>query len=121
MHKNWKARTMVDASDSKDFEMDLVHGLALVIGRDCLRDGDTAIRPSFLWDLIKTRFDAIPANRSEADFKSHLSNRIDLFLAVEQAIESGDLGENEVHTRAWWSDFWRAKGVEVPENPSATN
>lgn len=108
---------MLEPGDAKNFEMDIVHGLALVIGQDILREGDTAIRPSFLWDLIKSRFDAIPANRSEADFKSHLSNRIDLILVMEQALESGDLEENEVHPRAWWCDFWSAKGVVVPEAP----
>lgn len=107
---------MTEANDAGDFEMDIVHGLALVIGQDSLQVGVPAIRPSFLWDLIKSRFDAIPANRSEADFKSHLSNRIDLILAMEQALESGDLRESDVHTRAWWCEFWRAKGVVVPEN-----
>ncbi|HIJ37857.1 MAG TPA: hypothetical protein HPP80_03075 [Rhodospirillaceae bacterium] len=108
---------MKAASDPTNFDMDIVHGLALVIGPDSLKEGSTVIRPSFLWDLIKTRFDAIPANRSEADYKSHLSNRIDLILAMEQALESGDLWENEVHPRAWWRDFWQAKGVVVPEDP----
>jgi hypothetical protein len=75
------------------------------------------MRPDFCFMCLATDLGEQPINAAESKFRDKLLDFYRETDAIKRAIEAKELEPMKTYTVEWWREFWKVRGISVPDEP----